>query len=233
MKKYLVSGGSKGIGREIALQLNNLGTVVSFARTPVKEKLDHHNASKIIHIDGVDVRNLKDLENLHLDQYDGIVNNVGIAYDGILATQPLDNIEDLIQVNLTSVLYLTKLYIRERLAKRKSGTIVNISSIIGVRGYAGLAVYSATKAGIDGMTRALAREMGPKGFRINSVLPGYVDTDLSKNLSDAQRQQIIRRTPLGKLAEASDVAYAVEFLMSDKAKFITGQSLIVDGGITV
>lgn len=233
MKKFLVSGGSKGIGRETALHLAKEYTVVSFARSPVQEQLSHKLHAEVAHIDGIDVRNFETLETLHLGQFDGIVNNVGIAYDGILATQSLENIEDLIRVNLTSVIYMTKLYLRERLAARKPGVVVNISLIIGIRGYSGLAVYSATKAGIDGMTRALAREMGPKGFRINSVLPGYVDTDLSKGLSDTQRQQIIRRTPLGKLATAEDIAYAVEFLLSDRSKFITGQSLVVDGGITV
>ena len=230
MKKVLISGGSKGIGKEIALTMYARDyDVTSFARS----KSDQGDTEHYRHISGIDVRDFKQLESLDLGSFDCMVNNVGIAYDGILATQSLENIEDLIHVNLTSVIYLTKLYIRERLAKRKAGTIVNISSIIGVRGYSGLAVYSATKAGIDGMTRALAREMGPKGFRINSVLPGYVDTDMSKNLSPAQRQQIIRRTPLGRLATAKDIALAVEFLVSDKSQFITGQSLVVDGGITI
>lgn len=230
MKKILVSGGSKGIGKEICYKLYSSDyDVTSFSRG----ESDMGETEHFRHISGIDVRDFEQFKKLDLSTFDGIVNNVGIAYDGILATQSMENIEDLIRVNLTSVIALSKEYIRSRIPTRKPGVIVNISSIIGIRGYAGLAVYSATKAGIDGMTRALAREMGPKGFRINSVLPGYVDTDLSKSLTDSQRQQIIRRTPLGRLATAKDIASAVEFLLSDKSEFITGQSLVVDGGITV
>lgn len=222
----LISGGSKGIGKSIAEVLSKNNQVTTFSRT-------NSQPSNWNHLGEIDVRDFKTLDKLPLSEFDCLINNVGIAYDGILATQGIENIEDLIHVNLTSVIYLTKSYIRERLAKRKNGVIVSISSIIGVRGYAGLAVYSATKAGIDGMTRALAREMGGKGFRINSVLPGYVETDLSKSLTEQQKQQIIRRTPLGRLAKSEEIAHAVEFLISDKAGFITGQSLVVDGGITV
>ena len=138
-----------------------------------------------------------------------------------------------LQQNLISTLVLTKRYVRERLRVRKSGIIVNISSIIGIRGYAGLAAYSASKAGMDGMTRSLARELGPKGFRVNSVLPGYMETDMSKSLDSSQRNQIIRRTPLGRLATTVDVVQVVEFLISDRSSFVTGQSIVVDGGITV
>lgn len=230
--KVIISGGSAGIGREIALHLTNSHEVHTFARNAIRDKLDDPRGATINHLEGIDVRQTEIFESLDLGQFDCLVNNVGIAYDGILATQSVESIHEVISVNLTSLAILTKLYLRSRLAVRKPGVIVNVSSIISIRGYSGLAVYSATKAGIDGLTRSLAREMGPKKFRVNSVLPGYVATDLSRNLTEDQRRQIIRRTPLGRLAEPEDIASVVAFLLSDQARFMTGQCIVVDGGLT-
>jgi len=232
-KKVLVSGGSRGIGRAIALRLAESWEVHSFARGPITDGLDHPLAKKVTHQTGIDVENLTQLEALPLQQYDALVNNVGTAYDGILATQSVESMQRILNVNLLSVCSLTKFFLRARLAGGMGGSIVNISSIVGSRGYSGLAVYSATKAGIDGLTRALAREMGSKGFRINAVLPGYVETELSKGLDAEQKEQIIRRTPLGRLATAREIADAVEFFVSEKSAFITGECLTVDGGISV
>lgn len=224
--KILVTGASRGLGRATALHLHGQGhDVVGCARSDVDAPFRH--------IPGVDFEAPETFSRLfdELGQVDALINNVGIAHDGLLATQGERSIARVIEVNLTSTLLLTKHYTRRRL--RQGGRIVNVSSIIGIRGYSGLVAYSASKAGLDGATRALARELGPKGFRVNSILPGYVETDMSAALSGPQRDQIIRRTPLGRLATAEDIAPVVEFLIGEGSRFVTGQCLVVDGGITV
>jgi len=161
-----------------------------------------------------------------------LINNAGIAREGVLASFPLVEVERLIQTNLLGAIQLSRLVVRPMLRQAGGGRIINISSIIGQRGYTGLSAYAATKAGLDGFTRALAREVGRRGITVNSVAPGYLDTDMSETLSTDQRQQIIRRTPLGRLGTAADVVPLVLFLLGDGARFITGQTLVVDGGIT-
>ncbi len=162
----------------------------------------------------------------------GLVNNAGITGEGILATFPnVDSIR-ILEVNLIGALRLSRLGMRHMLAKNRPGRIVNISSIIGSRGYTGLAAYSASKAGLDGLTRALAREVGRRGITVNSLAPGYLDTEMSSTLAARQRQQIINRTPLGRLGTVADIVPVLRFLLSEGAGFVTGQTLIVDGGIT-
>jgi 3-oxoacyl-[acyl-carrier protein] reductase len=166
-------------------------------------------------------------------EYDALVNNAGAGIDGLLAVQPVSAIDSAIDLNLRAALICSRGYIRARLRNRLGGGIVNVSSIVGVRGYAGLSVYSASKAGMLGMTRSLARELGSKGIRVNAVLPGYLETELSAGLGDEQREQIRRRTPLGRLGEIDDVVPLVLFLISDESRFITGAEFVVDGGITI
>jgi 3-oxoacyl-[acyl-carrier protein] reductase len=206
--------------------------VTGFARSKLTATNENIGWDFLSGIDASDQNTWSQI-NEKLADTDVLINNVGIAHDGLLATQGVDEIKSVIDVNLTSILILTKLYIRQRLATKQPGVIVNVSSIIGIRGYAGLAAYSASKGGLDAMTRALAREMGPKGFRVNSVLPGYFESDLSKSLTEKQKQQIENRTPLGRLATYSDIVPVIRFLSLDDSSFMTGQSIVVDGGITV
>lgn len=162
----------------------------------------------------------------------GLINNAGIATDGVLATFPNRDIEQVLNVNLTGALRMARLVMRILLQQASAGRIINISSIVGSRGYSGLAAYAATKAGLDGMTRALAREVGRRRITVNSVAPGFLETELSDALNDKQQQQIIRRTPLKRMGTVNDVTPVIRFLLSDEANFVTGQTWTVDGGLT-
>lgn len=163
----------------------------------------------------------------------GAVNNAGIAQTGILASFPNRETEKIIQVNLLGAIQVARAASTHMLRLNKGGRIINISSIIGSRGYNGMTAYSASKAGMDGLTRSLARELGRRGITVNSIAPGYVLTEMSSVLTPVQLNQIVNRTPLGKLAEDSDVAHLLRFLLSDGARMITGQTILVDGGVSV
>jgi 3-oxoacyl-[acyl-carrier protein] reductase len=161
----------------------------------------------------------------------GLVNNAAVSVDGALAIMHNAQIEQLVRLNTLSPIILSKYVVRFMLADG-GGRIVNIASIIGFTGYSGLSVYGATKASMLGFTRSLAREVGRKGVNVNAVAPGFLDTDMTQRLDEAQRQQIARRSALGRLAAIDDVANAVTFLLSDGAQSITGTVVTVDAGNT-
>ncbi|MDB4330365.1 SDR family oxidoreductase [bacterium] len=237
MKKVMISGGSSGLGRGLVdYLLERDYEVISFARRDAEvSKISEEYSDKWTHLSGIDVSNSEDLDKLkpYLLDCEGLINNVGMAYDGILSTQGLGSIENMININLTSVLYLTKLWLRARMSKGKKGSCVSISSIISERGFSGLSVYSATKGALNSMTKSLAREMGPMKFRFNAVLPGYFESELSKSLEESKRNQIIRRTPMGRLAKIEDILPTIEFLLTKESSFLTGQCIKIDGGLTV
>ena len=161
----------------------------------------------------------------------GLVNNAGLGTSGVLGTMHDSQIERLVRLNTVSPIILTKYVLRSMMAD-SCGRIVNVASIVGFTGYSGLSVYSATKASMIGFTRSLAREVGPLGINVNAVAPGFLDTEMTDSLTGPQRDQIARRSALHRLAQVDDVANAVEFLLSDKARNITGTVLTVDAGNT-
>jgi 3-oxoacyl-[acyl-carrier protein] reductase len=243
MRNVIVTGGSRGLGLGIARKLTAVGYhVVAIARTrtdelsaAISEAERNHTGS--LQFMPFDLANIEDIARLvralrkDLGPIYGLVNNAAISFDGVLAIMHNAQIEQLVRLNTLSPIVLSKYVVRFMLADG-GGRIVNIASIIGFTGYSGLSVYGATKASMIGFTRSLAREVGRKGVNVNAVAPGFLDTDMTQGLDEAQRQQIARRSALGRLAAVDDVANAVEFLLSDAAQSITGTVVTVDAGNT-
>ncbi len=237
----MVTGGSRGLGAGLVRSFLELGDVVatcSRSATPDTETWarDAALAERFLHdaVDLVDAQGREQFVRHVIDRFgrvDVLVNNAGVARDGVLALFADQDADQVIDVNLRATIGVTRLVSRRMLAQR-SGRIINISSIVGLAGYRGLSVYSATKAALDGFTRALARELGSRGITVNSVAPGYLRTEMSHGLDEAQLAQIGRRTPAGRLGEPEDVAAAVRFLASAEAAFVNGHVLVVDGGLT-
>jgi 3-oxoacyl-[acyl-carrier protein] reductase len=161
---------------------------------------------------------------------DVLVNNAGLTRDGLIARMPDDDWRAVVETNLSSVFYTCRAVARSMM-RRRAGSIVNVSSVVGLHGNPGQTNYAASKAGIIGFTKALARELGGRGVRANVVAPGYIDTRLTQAISEEMRGLMLANTPLGRFGAAEDVAAAVRFLSSDDASFITGEVLLVDGGL--
>jgi 3-oxoacyl-[acyl-carrier protein] reductase len=161
----------------------------------------------------------------------GLVNNAALGTDGVLATMHNSQIEELVRVNTLSPLVLTK-YVARAMMADGAGRIVNVASIVGFTGYSGLSVYAATKAAMLGFTRSLAREVGRLGITVNAVAPGFLDTEMTHGLAEEQRRKVVGRSALRRLAGVDDVANAVEYLLSDGARNISGTVLTIDAGAT-
>jgi 3-oxoacyl-[acyl-carrier protein] reductase len=171
-----------------------------------------------------------DLARKH-GRIDALINNAGVAESAVLPLLRPDQIQRVLSINLEAAIMIAQAVSRIMLSQR-SGRIINVSSIVGSRGFSGLSVYSATKAALDGLTRSMARELGPRGILVNSLAPGFIETDMSDEMPPAQRKQVIRRTPLGRLGNLADVTGVVRFLLSPASAYITGQVITVDGGST-
>jgi 3-oxoacyl-[acyl-carrier protein] reductase len=238
-RHVIISGGSRGLGRAIVSGLLESGYRVSTfsrAKSEFIEKLAGNERFFFAPADLADgpsvVAFLKSAYAKFGTPY-SLINCAAIAADGVLATMPEESIRKLLAVNGEGTLRLTRLVVRKMLGARTGGVILNVSSISSLRGFKGMSVYAFTKGGIDAFTRALARELGEQNIRVNSIAPGYYDTEMSSGLSESQKTQILRRTPLGRLGVPEDVVGSVLFLLSDKASFLTGQVLVIDGGSTI
>jgi 3-oxoacyl-[acyl-carrier protein] reductase len=243
MRNVIVTGGSRGLGLGIARKLAASGYhAIAVARkqtsqlTSAIEEAECANPGSFhfVPFDLAEIDAIPDLVKTLRKDFGpiyGLVNNAGMSFDGVLALMHNSQIEQLVRVNTLSPIVLTKYVVRSMMADG-GGRIVNIASITGFTGYSGLSVYAATKASLIGFTRSLAREVGRMGVNVNSVAPGFVDTEMTQGLEEEQRRQIARRSALRRLTEIDDVANAVEFLLDCKSKSITGTVLTVDAGST-
>jgi 3-oxoacyl-[acyl-carrier protein] reductase len=231
-KGALVTGASRGIGRAIALELARAGaSVVVGYRSGADEAhaVAREAGGRAVRADVSDRGSAVELVE-EAGEVDILVNNAGLTRDGLIARMPDADWRDVIETNLSSVFYTCRAVARPMMKKR-SGAIVNVSSVVGLHGNPGQTNYAASKAGIIGFTKSLARELGSRSVRANVIAPGYVHSRLTDEIPEEMRTLMLQNTPLGRLGDPEDVAGAVRFLCSDAAAYITGEVLLVDGGL--
>jgi 3-oxoacyl-[acyl-carrier protein] reductase len=228
----LVTGASRGIGRAIASELAAAGASVVIGYRFGKDEAEALASELGARAVQADVSNAEEAARLVAEagDLDILVNNAGLTRDGLLARMSDDDWRVVLETNLSSVFYTCRAVCRPMMKKR-AGAIVNVSSIVGVHGNWGQTNYAASKAGIIGFTKSLARELGSRNVRANVVAPGYVKTQLTDVLPEEATAAMLQNTPLGRLGEPEDIAGAVRFLCSDEASFITGEVILVDGGL--
>jgi 3-oxoacyl-[acyl-carrier protein] reductase len=231
-KNALVTGGSRGIGAAIARELAVAGATVVVGYRAGQEEAEAVAGEVGGRAVQADVANPEDARRLveEAGDLDILVNNAGTTRDGVLARMSDDDWRAVIDTNLSSVFYTCRAVSRGMM-KRRAGSIVNLSSIVGIHGNWGQTNYAASKAGIIGFTKSLAQELGSRGVRANVIAPGYIKTALTDVIPEEAKEQMLALTPLGRLGDPEDVAGAVRFLCSDAAAFITGEVLVVGGGL--
>lgn len=240
-KIAIVTGASRGIGRETALTLASYGAVVIINYNGSKEKAEEvageilasGGRAKVIQGNVADSESMKQMMNdvkKEFGRIDILVNNAGITKDGLLMGMKEEDFDAVIDTNLRGAFLCMKHVIRIMM-KQRYGRIINMSSVAGVMGNAGQINYSASKAGLIGMTKSLAREVGSRGITVNAVAPGLIDTEMTKVLSDGIKESMMETIPLKRMGQPKDIAETVAFLASDRASYITGQVISVDGGM--
>jgi 3-oxoacyl-[acyl-carrier protein] reductase len=236
-KIALVTGASRGIGKAIALHLLEMGaTVIGTATSEngakaIADYLGEKGTGKVLNVTHEESisSTLADI-NAEFGSIDILVNNAGITRDNLLMRMKDDEWNDIIQTNLTAIFRLSKAVMRGMMKKRH-GRIINIGSVVGVTGNAGQANYAAAKAGVIGFSKSLAREVASRGITVNTVAPGFIDTDMTQSLSDEQKQNIFNDIPANRLGRPEEIASTVAFLASDMAGYITGETINVNGGM--
>ncbi len=238
MKKVIITGSSRGLGLATAKKLTKNGYhVIGISRKKSVEFNDLESSHKEVSFYEFDFKDLDKISELtrNIVKDHGrpfaLINNAAVGHDGVLATMHEKDIDEIIKVNIHAPILLTK-YLCRSMLLNKDGRIINVSSIIGSTGFNGLSIYGASKSSLSGFTKSLSRELGRAGITVNSLAPGYMDTDMTKNLDDNKLKSIIRRSPLKKLANVDDVANAALFLLSDEASSITGTTITIDAGST-
>jgi 3-oxoacyl-[acyl-carrier protein] reductase len=239
-KIALVTGGAQGIGRVISEELAGQGAHVILGdvnlegakqtATEIKQTGAKASAVQIDVSSSSDVQRVFDLISKEYKPVDIVVNNAGITRDGLLVRMKEVDWDLVMNINLKGS-FLCSQQAAKQMMKQKSGTIVNIASIVGLMGNFGQANYSASKAGLIGLTKTLAREVAPRGIRANAIAPGFIDTEMTRVLEKSVREKLIEQIPLARLGEPEDVARCVSFLVSEKASYITGQVISVNGGM--
>lgn len=235
----MVTGGSRGIGLAVSRLMSEAGAKVAvMARNAERaEEVAHELVGEALAVpadvsDAAQVERATETVEKELGPIDVLVNNAGLTRDGLLVRMSDEDWDVVMDVNLKGTFHVTKA-VAKGMIKRRSGRIINITSVVGLAGNRGQANYAASKAGLVGFTKSVARELASRGVLVNAVAPGFIETDLTRDLPQRAREELLREIALGRLGSSEDVAYAVLFLASDLAGYITGQVLVVDGGMVI
>ena len=242
-KVALVTGATRGIGKAIALELadNGYDIVLNYRNAndelkQTQKEIEEKNVNCFL-VYG-DISKFEDCENIakqameEFGRIDVLVNNAGITRDGLIMRMKKEDFESVIDTNLTGTFNMTRNVV-PFMIKQKNGRIINLSSVVGITGNAGQTNYSASKAGVIGFTKSLAKEVASRNILVNAIAPGFIETDMTKVLSDSVKEGILNQIPLKRMGEAKEVAKLVKFLVSDDSKYITGQVINVDGGMVM